>query len=162
MEKYLKSYMKQARRSRRGQSEVWGKEHVCTSRYITQLTKVPTETRNQLLIESNLKRQSICVGSDGRECDPPTDPYSFDSGVIPSVGFGTVVPISNDDKPLIPWGCWSLDFVWKCSTMKWYPSEKNQKSNEESETLDLFHHCRYPPSGKQKIFEASSIHVALN
>lgn len=42
------------------------KSMLCTPRYITQLTKMPCETRSQPLTESNLKRQSVCVGSDSR------------------------------------------------------------------------------------------------
>lgn len=108
--------MKQAGSSCRGRSEVCRKEHVCAPRYITQVTKMPTETRSQPVIQPNLKRQSICVGSDSR-VNPPTGPYNFDSGVLPGVVFGTVVPISNDDKSvqdamfIIPWVCLSLDFV---------------------------------------------------
>lgn len=51
------------------------------------------------------------------ECDPPTGLYNFDSGVVPGIVSGTVIPISVDDKSVedaifaVPWMCWSLVFL---------------------------------------------------
>lgn len=158
--------MKQAGNSCRGQSEVCRKDHVCSPRYLTQLTKIPTGTRSQLSIESNLKRQSIGVGSDRVWPSHWSLQFQLRSHSRHSLwhSYSHIHwwQVCRRCYICSSMGVLVSGFPLKRSTIKWCPSEKNQKSNEESEILDLFHHCRYQPSGKQKIFEASSIPVLLN
>lgn len=163
--------MKQAGSSCRGQSEVCRKEHVCAPRYITQVTKMPTETRSQPVTQPNLKRQSICVGSDSRVKVWPSH-WSLQFRLRSRSRHSLWHSCSHIQRWQVctrcyvynPMGVFVSRFRLRALYHKmvpiWNKSEKQWRIRNL--ILVLFHHCRYQPSGKQKVFEASSTHVLLN